>query len=121
MFNGLDVLRLAQSFASHAGLRQQAIAQNVANADTPGYQARDVLPFDRYLDALSRGRQAPPPRPDDLIRPDTRPVTRAPDGNTVSLEHEMVRGAQVRGQHEMALGIYTSARDLLRAAMARGR
>lgn len=132
MFTGLDVLRLAQSFASHAALRQSAIAQNVANADTPGFRARDAVPFDRYLSVVGRagGRagglsgglagQAPPPRPQDLIRPDAQPATRSPDGNTVSVEHEIVRAAQARGQHETALGIYTSARDLLRAAIARG-
>lgn len=121
MFANLDVLRLAQAFATHAGLRQQAIAQNVAHANTPGYQARDAVPFEQFLTLADRARQAPPARPDDLIRPDARPATRAPDGNTVSLEHEMTRAAETRAQHEMALGIYTSARDLLRASIARGR
>lgn len=119
MFTNLEILRLAQSLATHAGLRQQAIAQNVANADTPGYQARDAVPFGDFLDATSRGRQAPPARPDGLMRPDADPATRSPDGNTVSLEHEMMRGASVRAQHEMALGIYSSARDLLRASIGR--
>lgn len=117
MFENLQVLRMAQALASHAGLRQQAIAQNVAHADTPGYRARDVVPFDRFL-ALTAST-ALPPRPADLIRPDAQPVTRSPDGNTVSLEHEMTRAAEVRGQHEMALGIYATARDLLRAAIGR--
>lgn len=117
MFDNLQVLRMAQSLASHAGLRQQAIARNVAHADTPGYRAGDAVPFDRYL-ALT-ARQAPPPRPQDLILPDARPATRSPDGNTVSVEHEMTRAADVRAQHEMALGIYSSARDLLRASIGR--
>jgi len=120
MFGNLEVLRMATALASHAGLRQQAIAQNVANANTPGYQSRDAVPFGDYLAATTRDRQAPPPRPADLIRPDERPATRTPDGNTVSLEHEMSRAAAARGQHELALGIYSSARDLLRAAIARG-
>jgi len=119
MFANLEILRMAQALATHAGLRQQATAQNVANADTPGYQARDAVPFTDFLNATSRGRQSPPPRPDNLIRPDADPATRSPDGNTVSLENEMVRGAQIRAQHEMALGIYSSARDLLRASIGR--
>lgn len=117
MFGSLDILRMAQALATHAGLRQQAIAQNVAHADTPGYRARDAVPFADYL---ARGATAaPPPRPADLIRPDESPRHASPDGNTVSLEHEMTRAAQVRGQHEMALGIYSSARDLLRAVIGR--
>jgi len=119
MFGNLEILRMAQALASHAGLRQQAVAQNVANADTPGYRARDAVPFDHFLQATDRARNAPPPRPDDLIRPEANPATRSPDGNTVSLEHEMTRAASVRAQHEMALGIYASSRDLLRAAIGR--
>lgn len=118
MFQGLEVLRLAQSLATHAGIRQQAIAQNVAHADTPGYRARDAVSFAEYLDRVGL---APPLRPGDLIRPDARPATHAPDGNTVSLEREMMRAAEVRGQHEMALGIYSSARDLIRASLGRAR
>ena len=116
MFQGLEVLRMAQALATHAGIRQQAIAQNVAHADTPGYRARDVVPFAEYLD---RGRHAT--RTDDLIRPDADPATRAPDGNTVSVEREMMRAAEVRAQHELALGIYSSSRDLIRATLGRGR
>jgi len=116
MLGSLEILRMAQAFATHAGLRQQAIAQNVAHADTPGYRARDAVPFADFLAATSRAGQAPPPRPSDLIVPDATPVTRSPDGNTVSLEHEMTRAAEVRAQHEMALGIYSSLRDIIRSA-----
>ena len=120
MSGNLEVLQMARALASHASLRQQAIAQNVANADTPGYQSRDAVPFESFLNATSRAGQAPPPRPSDLIRPDVQPATRTPSGNTVSLEHEMARAAEVRNQHEMALGITSSVQDILRAALGRG-
>lgn len=125
MYASLEILRLAQAFAVHAGLRQQAAAQNTAHADTPGYRARDAVPFAEFLARSAgtvgpgRAGQAPPVRPDDLLRPDAAPATRAPDGNTVSLEREMMRGAEIRAQHETALGIYGAARDLLRAAIGR--
>ncbi len=120
MFHSLETLRMAQALATHAGARQGTIAQNVANADTPGYRARDVAPFNTFYSSLRA--DAPPgtrpmPRPD--IRPDADPATRSPDGNTVSLEHEMMRGAAARQQHDLALGIYSMARDLLRASAGR--
>ena len=122
MFESLDVMRLAQGFAQHAATRQRAIAQNVANADTPGYRARDAVPFAEYLDITrTRGASAPPPRPEDLTRPDERPLSVSPNGNTVSVEHEMMRATAARQQHEMALGIYASVRDLMRASLGRGR
>ena len=120
MFASLEILRMAQSYATHAATRQQAVSQNVANADTPGYRARDVVPFAEFWQQTAgRSDQAPPPRPEDLIHPDADPATVSPDGNTVSLEHEMMRAVSARQQHEMALGIYSMARDLLRASLGR--
>lgn len=117
MFHSLDILRMAQSFASHAGIRQQAIAQNMANADTPGFQARDTISFNDYFATSLNGGGESDPR--DALRIDPNPATRSPDGNTVSLEHEMMRAASVRQQHETALGIYSMARDMLRASIGR--
>jgi len=45
---------LASSQASWLAARQTTIASNVANANTPGYQVRDVTPF-----AASREERAP--------------------------------------------------------------
>ena len=109
----LDILRLAQSFAAHAATRQQAISQNIANANTPGYRSRDAVAFSDFLETSGRGAG------DDLLRHDVRPVTAAPNGNTVSLEHEMMRAAEARNQHELALGVYSTARDILRTVIAK--
>lgn len=120
MFANLDIMRMAQAFAAHAATRQEAIAQNVANADTPGYRARDAVPFGEYwAETSARADQAPPPRPDHFLRQDAMPATMSPDGNTVSLEHEMMRGISARQQHETALGIYSTSRDILRAVIGR--
>ena len=45
MFAKLELTRMAQALASHSGARMDVIARNVANADTPGYRARDVVVF----------------------------------------------------------------------------
>lgn len=115
------IMRLSQAMARHAAQRQVVISQNVANADTPGYRARDVADFGSYLqqpgvmDAMRAGRlqQMPPARLLDTAQ------TRAPDGNSVSLEHEMMRAAETRQAHDMALAVYGSARGILRAALGR--
>lgn len=118
MFESLDILRMAQSLATHAATRQQAIAQNVANADTPGYRARDVVPFADYWRSVSTPT-TPTTAPPALIRVEDHPATLSPDGNGVSLEREMMRAASARQQHEMALGIYAMTRDLIRASIGR--
>ena len=49
------------------------------------------------------------------------PATGSPNGNTVSLEGEMVKAAGARQSHEMALAIYRSTSDLVRTALGKGR
>jgi flagellar basal-body rod protein FlgB len=43
--SGLDIARLASLRARHASERHSLIAQNIANADTPGFKAQDLEPF----------------------------------------------------------------------------
>jgi flagellar basal-body rod protein FlgB len=114
MFESLDILRMAQSLATHSATRQQAIAQNVANADTPGYRSLDVVPFAEYWRDGQAAQGAAP-----SIRQEENPATVSPDGNTVSIENEMMRAVSAKQQHEMALGIYSMTRDLLRASIGR--
>ena len=45
MFDRIGLMQMAQSMARQAALRQGAIAENIANADTPGYRVRDVASF----------------------------------------------------------------------------
>ena len=45
MFDSPEIMRMAHLLASHSAARQAVIAANVANADTPGYLARDIAPF----------------------------------------------------------------------------
>ena len=50
MFERLALSRLAGALANHAADRQAMVAENVANADTPGYRARDLRPFAELME-----------------------------------------------------------------------
>ncbi len=127
MFNDLEVLRLSMSMARHAGARQAVIAQNVANADTPGYRARDLPSF---VDSLERpAMELRASRPGHLtgagpfaaMLPAPRPADGpgAPNGNTVSLEHEMLRAVEAQRAHNRAVQIYQTSLGVLRSALGR--
>ena len=45
----------------------------------------------------------------------------SPNGNSVSLEAEMMRSTKVRHDHDLALAVYKTSLDILRAASGRGR
>jgi flagellar basal-body rod protein FlgB len=130
VFERLNVSMMAHALAGHASSRQTAIAQNVAHADTPDYLARDLPSFAdiwqagggtsmRATRAGHIGQLAPGAMP--AAEADRTPGTRSPNGNTVSLEREMVKAAEVRQQFEMALAIASSASNIQRTALGRGK
>ena len=86
-------------------VRQTAIAGNIANANTPGYKALDVEPFEKVLETtrLAMRRRSPGTcrrRPPDG-RPPTRSAQRENPGRSpipatsVSLEQELIKAGEV--------------------------
>ncbi|MBL4628202.1 MAG: FlgB family protein [Roseicyclus sp.] len=117
MFQGLEIFQLAGGLARHSAARQAVVAQNIANADTPGYRARDVAGFGetwRNMTAEAReGRAEMPMRVVDAGTP------ASPNGNSVSLEFEMLRGIEAQRSHDRAIRIYGSALSILRTSIGR--
>ena len=126
MFQKLELTRMAQDLAAHAGARMGVIAQNVANADTPGYRSQDIADFASVY--AEGGMEMAATRPGHLSAAQTTAFeaqtvveSGAPNGNSVSLETEMVKSAEARQEHEMALAIYRATSDVIRASLGRGR
>ena len=123
MIEQLDIARMAQALAAHSGERLSLIAENVANADTPGYRARDLPDFATTYEegalSLRQTRVGHRAAGTPLATIVATEGTGSPDGNTVSLEEEMVRAAGVRQDHAMALAVYRSATEIVRSALGR--
>lgn len=128
MFENLEVFRMAQAMAKHAGARQNVIARNMANADTPGYVARDIAPFQAELEtkspsfaqAATRERHMNGTRLNGTYDVVERPDAMAdPNGNAVSVESEMLHAVDTKRQHDRAVTIYKSALTILRTAVRR--
>jgi len=85
--------------------RHSLIAQNVANANTPGYKAQDLMPFSRVMErsALEMSGADPlhmRPSPNETLTAAIRPGDSwetTHSGNTVSPEFEMIKAGDVRG------------------------
>lgn len=121
----LSLFELASALARHAGRRHRVIAENVANADTPGYRAREVEDFRATVkEAFTARATRPghaggePPRAPRTFALDLPPE---PNGNTVSIEDQAVRATQAQGQHAMALAVYAKAVDIFRLGLGRAR
>lgn len=129
MFQDLTVFKTAHAMAVHAGQRQAVIAQNVANADTPGYVGRDLPSFQELYAPKNTDNSSQRATRDghlnglqtanfDAVSREDRSFA-APDGNTVSLETEMLRATDAKRQHDRSLAIYKSALNVLRASLGR--
>jgi flagellar basal-body rod protein FlgB len=99
----LESLRLTMD---DAAIRQQAIASNIANVNTPGYQRVDVSDnFQQaYTDALSKlsEGESVDDMPEATIQTASVQGPARTDGNTVQLEDEMVGLAQNSARYEFA-------------------
>ena len=126
MLETLNLTRMAQALAGHAASRMDLVARNVAQADTPGYKAMDLPDFAQVYNAGPQaGMRATraghfttaPFALENLAQPTGEEAQ--PNGNTVSLEREMVKSVAIRQEHNMALAVYSHARDILRTSMGR--
>ncbi len=107
--------------------RQRVLAGNIANADTPGYQPRDVRSFASVLSSAAGGPRmaATDPRhlssPNDpmLARPDRPAPDRAPNGNAVSLDREALKVAETDSAHALAAALHRRYLGLFRTALGR--
>ena len=116
-----DILRLAAGAAAHAANRQGVIAANVANADTPGFQARELTAFS-VEDGFALRRSDPrhmAGRTGNAEIYNVRDAMADPNGNTVDLEDQVLRGIEATRAHNRAITVYRNNLDILRAALGR--
>jgi flagellar basal-body rod protein FlgB len=97
--------------------RQSVIASNIANANTPGYEAVDLQAFSHVLDATSlemaasaRGHQIP-----DTTASVTTSDARnggywdiVHSGNSVSMEKELMKSSEITGAYSLNTSIAKS-------------
>ena len=74
-------------------LRQEAIANNIANLETPGYKRVDLAPsFEKELErASATGDTAQIDAVKPTLTVDTTAVASSRDGNTVHLQNELMQ------------------------------
>jgi flagellar basal-body rod protein FlgB len=130
---GLDAIPLFSMLKGRLGYlsqRQNIVAQNVANASTPGFTPKDLEPF--RIEARKTGSAG------GTIT--TNPMHMSPggarahgmasawnahdapdsettlDGNQVVLEEQMMKMTEARMNYDAAIGFYQKSMNLLRMA-----
>lgn len=128
MFEKIEMMQMARAMGQHVQSRHIAVARNIANADTPGYRAVDLQPFAETYRRAESGGQMRVSNARHFDSPQWSPGSArvvevagpvSPNGNSVSLEDQMVRAAEIKSQHDRSLAIYRSGLDLMRASLGR--
>lgn len=125
--SGIGIFALSERRLAWLDQRQQVLAQNIANADTPGWQPRDVAPFAQMLASAAKpglartqsahlvGTQSAA----SASEQQKRPSGRAPDGNAVSIEEQVMKVAENETAQELVTNLYTKYIGLFRLALGR--
>lgn len=124
----LGLFKLAEQRLGWLDRRQEVLAQNIANANTPGFAARDLTPFAKVMartGAPALARTAPQhivPASSGAMpaRPERLAAERTHDGNAVRIEDQVARVAETETQHELTVGLYRKYMGLFRIALGRG-
>ena len=124
---GIGLFRMISQQLRWLGQRQDVLSQNVANADTPGYQARDLQPL-AFGDALQQATLRPAVTQAghlagnvaDPAAAKVKTITPwevSPDGNGVVLEQQMTSLAETQADYQMATEIYRKQIGMLKTAI----
>lgn len=111
--------------------RQGVLAENIANADTPGYQARDVkeYSFQDHIGRQAFGLSTATTKAGHIAvsisgqgkvkteEHDTFEIT--PSGNSVVLEEQMMKITANQIDYQAATTLYTKGLGLIRKALSK--
>ena len=116
----VNLFALAAKQAQWLSVRQTAVAGNSANANTPGFRAVDVEPFEKVLDRQGGAMRATNARhlvsgvagQFELKEEQTGPAI-LPSENTVALEDQLMKQGEVRRNMELNTAIVKSFHRML--------
>jgi flagellar basal-body rod protein FlgB len=129
----MPLMAMIKQRMSWLSARQNVLAQNVANADTPGFTARDLKPVN--FEDILKGATPPGGAQSGMTSTDPRHITltqsgsssftdynspdgeSSPSGNSVSLEQEMIKVADTQAEYQAASNLYAKAIDMMKLAI----
>jgi flagellar basal-body rod protein FlgB len=123
----IAVFDLAEKRLAWVERRQALLARNMANVATPSFQPQDLAPFTQTLGRMTnaepvktqaqhmsgtQGGALQPARPN-------RPHGRAPDGNAVALDEQLVKIADTETTQALTTAVYKKYMGLFSLALGR--
>lgn len=121
---GIYLFGLASDQSRWLAVRQSTVASNIANANTPGFAALDVQPFEAVLEQTQLSLAATDPghlqsasaHPSGAEVEAEKPWEVYHSGNSVSLEQELIKAGQVTGAYQLNTGVVKAFDRMLRSS-----
>ena len=131
--NNLALFKMARTKMDFVAQRQKVLAENIANADTPNYRAKDLREPNFKKMALDAMDTSPKPvvTHENHIQaslPDRGPFREIKerktfetsiDGNKVVLEEQVEKMAEGRGQYTMATTLFKKNLQMIKTALGK--
>lgn len=122
----LYLFALASQHNRWLSTRQAAVAGNVANANTPGYKAQEVAPFEAAMDSVRNEMAATNGR--HLSLGETRRTSSVEtaeqstwetlhSGNSVSLEQELIKAGEINRSYRLNASVVKSFHRMMLSGM----
>jgi flagellar basal-body rod protein FlgB len=131
MFEDLTLFAMAQKSMDWLSRRQEVLSENVANANTGNYQAKDLAPlsFKNLLakDQTVHAQTTNPMHISPEVLPtrfetvtERNPDESKPNGNSVLIEEQMEKIGDVKGKYELAINLFSKNLAMLKTAIGKG-
>ncbi len=128
----MNIFAALQARLNYVHQRQEVIASNIANVDTPNYKSRDLAAPKTFQELLGgNGMRMATTNAQHISASQGggsgrfRTMAGAafetlPNGNSVSLEQEMLKASQNTSENAMLTNLYRRSMNLLRLASTKG-
>lgn len=123
------IIRVMSEKMSYLGQKQSVQAQNVANANTPGFKAKEIVPF-TFDDAMKDVQKGMVTTNEQHIVPASmagvnagtkkaRSFETVPSGNSVDLEQQMMEVSKTTMDYQASASILHKFMTLIRLAIGK--
>ncbi len=119
----IQLFEVASRQAEWLSVRQEVVAGNIANANTPKYKAKDVSPFDAVLEqtyvpmARTHSAHFAANSISDEVEIKESELNEEigvqESGNTVSLSEELSKTGEIKRQYELSTGLVKSFHSMM--------
>lgn len=125
--DGMSFFNIASQRMRWLGARQAVVSQNIANADTPGYKAKEVSDFSEMMDGArdvaglattnARHIQGSGASSGVRVTNDESSWETSIDGNNVALEEQTIKATEISENYRLAAELYRKGHNLLTLAV----